>query len=43
MTDKAQPWKDAKQKCWLNDENIAIANRLDMNSLSLIKEHSQQE
>ena len=32
-----QMWKDAKQKCHLNDDDIAIAKRLGINPRSLIK------
>lgn len=32
-----QMWKDAKQKCRLNDADIAIAKRLGINPRSLIK------
>ena len=32
-----QMWKDAKQKCRLNDDDIAIAKRLGINPRSLIK------
>ena len=30
-------WKEAKQKCRLNAEDIALAKRLGLNPLSLIK------
>lgn len=37
MAYSEQQWKEAKTKCRLNDEEIAIAKRLDINPKSLIK------
>ena len=30
-------WAEAKKKCWLNNEDIALAKRLGLNPRSLIK------
>ncbi len=37
MAYSEQQWKEAKTKCRLNDEEIAIAKRLGINPKSLIK------
>lgn len=34
---KAEQWKEAKELCRLNDEDIRIAKEMGMNPLSLIK------
>lgn len=34
---KAEQWKEAKQKCRLNEEDIRIAKEMGLNPLSLIK------
>ncbi|BBI32306.1 hypothetical protein [Cohnella abietis] len=34
---KAEQWKEAKQLCRLNDEDIRIAKEMGLNPLSLIK------
>lgn len=34
---KAEQWKEAKQKCRLNDEDIRMAKEMGLNPLSLIK------
>ncbi len=34
---KAEQWKEAKQKCRLNDEEIRMAKEMGLNPLSLIK------
>lgn len=34
---KAEQWKEAKQKCRLDDEDIRIAKEMGLNPLSLIK------
>ena len=37
MASNDQLWKEAKQRCRLNDDDIAIAKRLNINPKSLIK------
>lgn len=37
LGNKEQLWQDAKQKCRLTDEDIALAKRLGLNPRSLIK------
>ena len=37
MAYSEQQWKDAKQKCHLSNEDIALAKRLGINPRSLIK------
>ena len=37
MAYSEQLWQDAKRKCRLNDEDIALAKRLGLNPKSLIK------
>ncbi|MEI3219961.1 MAG: hypothetical protein V8S08_10540 [Lachnoclostridium sp.] len=37
MTNNDQLWQEAKKRCRLNDEDIALAKRLGLNPRSLIK------
>lgn len=37
MAYSEQMWQDAKKKCRLNDDDIALAKRLDLNPHSLVK------
>lgn len=37
MAGNDQMWKEAKQRCQLNDDDIAIAKRLNISPKSLIK------
>jgi len=37
MANKSEIWDEAKRKCKLNDEDIALAKRLGLNPKSLIK------